>query len=94
MARLTGNQNCFSGEVTGITARGLQVAVGSLQLEVPFYPFKVGDNVQCCIRPEQIILLRAGQDLTQRTNVVQGRITSIMTDGLGSAYNSIWQIIG
>ena len=83
VARLTGTQNCFPGQVRGITPKGLQVSVGPLQLDVPFYPFKAGDQVQCCIRPEQVIMLRAGKELQQRSNVVRGQVVSIMTDGLG-----------
>jgi hypothetical protein len=51
-------------------------------LDTPAYPFSVGQIVQCCIRPEQIIMLRPGRGVKHRTNLVWGRIVSIMTDGL------------
>jgi ABC-type Fe3+/spermidine/putrescine transport system ATPase subunit len=82
VARLTGTQNYFAGRVIAVTGQGLQVAVGPLVLETPPYPFEAGANVQCCIRPEQVIMLRPDKATRQRKNVVQGRIISIMTDGL------------
>jgi molybdate transport system ATP-binding protein len=82
VAHLTGTQNCFSGEVIAATAQDFQVSVGSLLLTTPHYPFEVGQPVHCCIRPEQVILLRAGQRGKHRSNIVRGRIVSIMTDGL------------
>ena len=82
VARLTSTQNCFAGEVKVVTAQGLQVAIGPLLLDTPVYPFEVGQKVQCCLRPEQVIMLRPGQEGKHRTNVVRGKIVSIMTDGL------------
>jgi molybdate transport system ATP-binding protein len=82
VARLTGTQNCFAGEVKAINPQGLQVAAGPLLLDTPAYPFSVGQIVQCCIRPEQIIMLRPGREVKHRTNLVWGRIVSITTDGL------------
>jgi len=82
VARLTGTQNCFAGQVQAVTANGLQVAIDSLVLDTPAYPFEVGQTVQCCIRPEQVILLRPQKNRGSRKNVVRGQIVSIMTDGL------------
>ncbi len=82
VARLTGPQNCFAGQVTAATEKGLRVAVGPLILETPFYPFAVGQKVHCCLRPEQVTMLRPGRDLSHRTNLAQGKIVSIMTGGL------------
>jgi molybdate transport system ATP-binding protein len=82
VARLTGTQNCFRGEVQAVTERGLQVAVGPLVLDTPPYPFRVGQQVHCCLRPEQVIMLRPGRNVSRRTNRVEGEIVSIMTDGL------------
>jgi molybdate transport system ATP-binding protein len=82
VAHLTGNQNCFRGTIVAATDNGLQLAVGALTLETPPYPFRVGEQIQACIRPEQVILLRPGKDTSRRTNLVRGEIVSIMTDGL------------
>jgi molybdate transport system ATP-binding protein len=82
VAQLTGTQNCFTGMVQAMTNRGGQVMVGALLLNTPSYPFVVGELVQCCIRPEHVLLLRSNQNLSRYTNVVQGEIISIVTDGL------------
>ncbi len=82
VAQLVGTQNIFSAEVTGVTENGLQVAAGSVVLKSPLYPFDVGQEVQCCLRPEQVILLRPGWVSSRYTNVVETQVTSIMTDGL------------
>jgi molybdate transport system ATP-binding protein len=82
VARLTGTQNCFAGRVQCLNNSGLQVIVGSLVLDTPVYPFEVGQTVQCCIRPEQVLLLRPQQEPARKKNVVRGEIVSIMTDGL------------
>jgi molybdate transport system ATP-binding protein len=82
VARLTNTQNCFAGEVKAVTGQGLRVAVGPLLLDTPVYPFQVGHKVQCCIRPEQVIMLRSGKAGKYRPNLVRGKIVSIMTDGL------------
>jgi len=82
VARLTGTQNCFVGQVQMANKNGLQVAVGSLVLDTPAYSFEMGQTVQCCIRPEQVLLLRPQKNVGNRKNVVRGEIVSIMTDGL------------
>ncbi len=82
VARLTGTQNCFAGRVQAVTNNKLQVSVGPLLVDTPTYPFAVGQTVQCCIRPEQVLLLRPQKDAGHRKNVVRGEVVAIMTDGL------------
>ena len=82
VAQLTGTQNCFAGVVRAMTAGGGQVSAGALVLNTPAYPFEAGEPVQCCIRPEHVLLLRSNQNVGQYTNVVQGKIISVVTDGL------------
>lgn len=82
VAQLTGPHNCFTGQVRAASAQGVQVAVGSVFLDTPPYPVEVGQRVQCCLRPEQVILLRPGQQVGKYSNVVRGRIVAITTDGL------------
>jgi ABC-type Fe3+/spermidine/putrescine transport system ATPase subunit len=81
VAHLTRTQNCFAGEVRAVTPQGLQVAIGPLLVDTPPYPFTAGQKVQCCIRPEQVIMLRSERK-KQRPNIVKGKIVSITTDGL------------
>ena len=55
---------------------------GPLLLDTPAYPFEIGAPVQCCIRPEHVLILRPGYRTDHYTNIVQGRVVSIVTDGL------------
>ena len=50
--------------------------------DTPPYPLAVGQKVHCCLRPEQILMLRSDRDHNRYTNIVKGKIVSIMTDGL------------
>jgi ABC-type Fe3+/spermidine/putrescine transport system ATPase subunit len=82
VARLTGLYNYFAGEVQAVMDQGLKVAIGPLLLDTPPYPFAVGEKVYCCLRPEQVTLLGSDQQDENYTNVAQGQIVSITTDGL------------
>jgi len=82
VAELTGTHNVFTGVVRSIEEHGLSIISGNLQIEAPDYPARVGQTVQWCIRPEQIILLKSGSDIRQRTNVVLTEVVTITTDGL------------
>ena len=82
VAHLTGAQNCLAGTVSAVTAQGLVVQASPLRLDTPPYPLTVGKKVHCCVRPEQILLLRSNRASNRYTNVVRGRIVSIVTDGL------------
>ncbi len=82
IARLTGTQNCFAGQVQSVTSQGLQVAVGPLLLDTPSYPFGVGTQPHCCIRPEHVLILRPGYQIDHYSNIAQGRVVSVVSDGL------------
>jgi molybdate transport system ATP-binding protein len=82
VAHLTGTQNCFGGQVTQRTDQTLQIAVGPLQLQTDCRPLAVGQAVSCCIRPEQVILLRPGHRAGQYRNVVNTSVVAVTTDGL------------
>ncbi len=82
VAQLTGIHNCFTGVVQETTVQGTRIAIGPFLFDAPAYPFAAGQCVQCCIRPEQIILLKTKSAIETRKNVVQGEVVSIMTDGL------------
>ena len=82
VARLTGTQNCFPGQVVESTAEGVQVLVQGLQVDTPPYPFAAGDTVFCCIRPEQVILLHPGQDGNRYGNAFEAIVGSVVADGL------------
>ncbi len=82
VAYLTGNPNCFQGEIRAVNKNGLEVAVGPLRLTTEIHAFAVAQAVVCCIRPEQILLPLAGQDMGQQVNVVSAQIVAIFSDGL------------
>jgi len=82
VARLTNTQNCFKGTVLTASSQGLTVDIGPLTIETGPYPFTAGQAVQGCIRPEQILMLRQLDPRQPGPNTVQGRIVSIITDGL------------
>lgn len=80
VAHLTGMENFFTGRVVAVSTEGLTVQVGPMTLDTPPYPFTVGEVVQGCIRPEQIIMVRGHR--TSRHNILRARIIGLMTDGL------------
>lgn len=82
VARLLGPHNYFSGEVSRGTAQGLHVQAGPLLLETPFYPFALGQAVDCFLRPEQVLLLRSKENRQNYSNLAQVQVVSIVTDGL------------
>lgn len=82
VANLTNTQNFFAGTVVQANGAGLQVSVGPLRLDTPVYPFSPGQKVHCCIRPEQVLIIRPDRPARQHENLLQGRVVSIITDGL------------
>jgi molybdate transport system ATP-binding protein len=82
VAQLVGTQNCFPGVVKRITPNGSMIELGWLALNVNQVSFSVGQPVICCIRPEQVLLLRPKGGKSKRyANVVTGQVTAVMTDG-------------
>jgi len=82
VARLTNTQNCFTGTVLATSPQGLTMDIGPMTIETGPYPFAAGQTVQGCIRPEQILMLRQPGLKPAGPNTTQGRIISIITDGL------------
>ncbi len=82
VAQLTNTQNCFKGTILTASSEGMKIALGPIIVDTRPYPFAVGKRVQCCIRPEQILMLRHPNQNQPSPNTVQGRIVSIITDGL------------
>ena len=82
VAELVGMQNCFAGVIKRVTDHEMEVAVGPLMVRIPGRALSVGQQVTCCIRPEQVILLRPRRlEQSAYTNVVQVEIKTVMTDG-------------
>jgi molybdate transport system ATP-binding protein len=68
VARLTEVQNIWRGRVVG-AEDGVAVDLGRFELRAASGRFRPGDDVDCCIRPERVLLVRperlethAGQD--------------------------------
>ena len=62
VARLTGIRNLFSGRVAAAAAEGLTVAAGGVELLAPAGPFGLGEELLCCVRPEDVTLVRPDRD--------------------------------
>ena len=58
VARLTGIRNVFVGKVVASDERGLTIATPRFELLAPPGPYAIGEYVQCCLRPEDVILVR------------------------------------
>lgn len=61
VARFTGAKNIFEGVVTAIGSHQLEIAGDRFGVITPLYPCVVGQQVEFCIRPEEIMLVRPGQ---------------------------------
>ncbi len=81
VARITGVDNIFEGVVERSAPDGVRVRVGPLWLDAPAGAFVAGQAVVCCLRPEQVLLLRPGADATAYGNVVSARLEAVLTDG-------------
>jgi molybdate transport system ATP-binding protein len=58
VARLTGIRNLFIARVERAGPDGLLLDTGRLRLPAPPGPYGPGELVECCLRPEDVILLR------------------------------------
>ncbi len=84
VARLTGIRNLFRGRVIGADSNGLMVVVDGAELLTPAGPFAIGEEVLCCIRPEDVTLIRpersqrAGSDETR----LEGEVVRELDQGV------------
>ncbi len=69
VARFTGAKNIFTAVVDEVERPGsrggtegfLSLNEGHFSVRAPYYPYRVGDTVAFCIRPEEIVLVPARQ---------------------------------
>jgi ABC-type Fe3+/spermidine/putrescine transport system ATPase subunit len=89
VAELIATRNVLPGRVVGPTPDGLCVRVGPYDLETPPYPYRGGDAVGVCIRPEHVLLVRKAKEPHHgpRSNVVPGRIVREVAQG---AYQTLY----
>lgn len=81
VARLTGNNNFFEGEVIEPDAEGTRIRVGDVTLTGPPMALPPGMPVELGIRPERIMLLRKDLPVGKRANILEGRVVQELTDG-------------
>ncbi|MHB1004725.1 MAG: ABC transporter ATP-binding protein [Chloroflexota bacterium] len=63
VARFVGTKNLFRGVVGEATADQLALKAGNLVVRAPAGPYRAGDEVDFCIRPEEIMLIRPDREL-------------------------------
>ncbi len=81
VARLTGNNNFFAGELIEQDAEGTRIRVGDVVLTGPPMLLPTGMAVELGIRPERIMLLRKDLPIGKRANILAGRVVNELTDG-------------
>jgi molybdopterin-binding protein len=82
VARFVGVKNIFEGTVTSVDEVGgvMGISTGNFDLTSVFLPLAEGTHVTACIRPEEIILMRAEQKTSAR-NMILGKITDLFPTG-------------
>jgi len=92
VARFVGTKNIFRGTVRERGKDFLRIEGESFAVFTSLYPYKAGDEVEFCIRPEEIMLVRPGQEesLTIRENQVRGFITQEVAHG--SSYTLLFRL--
>jgi molybdate transport system ATP-binding protein len=63
VARFVGTKNLFRGEVLAVAEGQMSVKTGDLVVRTPSGPYRPGELVDFCIRPEEIMLVRPGRQL-------------------------------
>lgn len=79
-------RNIFSGEVVAVDEPGGSMRVKTRQFAVslPCEPgFRAGAEVEFCIRPEEVMIIREGQPLKDilKENILEGRILRVVDRG-------------
>ena len=84
VARLTGIRNLFAGRVAGSGRDGLTVDAGGIRLMAPAGPFGPGDELLCCVRPEDVTLVRPDRDRGMATGETRlaGRVVRELDHGI------------
>ena len=65
VARFTATKNLYRGEIVLTSAKELRVRVGELVVSTPPGPYEVGDVIDFCIRPEEVMLVRPDRDVAE-----------------------------
>jgi ABC-type Fe3+/spermidine/putrescine transport system ATPase subunit len=88
VAELTATRNILPGTVIDRDATGTRVRLGDSTFHGPPSEFAIGATVDLCIRPEHVLLVRAGQapHFEPRANLLSGAIVRDIAHG---AYHTL-----
>ncbi len=83
IARFMGAKNIFAGQIIETNGSLCQVKTDRFQVEATLDEHAVGDEVEFCIRPEDIMIVRPDRALSKavEANVFRGRILSANRQG-------------
>lgn len=96
VARLVGMKNIFSGKVQEINGEILKIATGSMLIEAEASNetrslglFKSHDEVEWCIRPEDVMILRRDQPVKNAVRENQLEVTVLEVE----RYGPTWEML-
>jgi len=83
VANFIGHINFFPGEVIDLSGdeMTLKISQTNLKVEIPPFPVSVGDRLKAVVRPESIDIVSAEKELSDRENVLEGRVEFAMYIG-------------
>ncbi len=83
VARFTGTKNIYAGTVRAVEQEQVLLETSYFSVVAPPYPCQVGQEVEFCIRPENIMVVRPSQPLRAavKENVLEGTIVDTLSRG-------------
>ncbi len=83
VARFVGAKNIFAGRVAAVNGSVGKIATARFEVAAPSAGLAVGEQVEFCIRPEDIMIVRPDRELSARveSNVFAGRIVTVSRRG-------------
>ncbi len=92
VARFTATKNLFRGRVMRSTEDGLELRAGNLVVQAPPGRGTVGQAVDFCIRPEEIMLIRPGEEVGRAVGSNQF-VGEIIREGAhGTSYTLLFKL--
>lgn len=83
VARFTGTKNIFRGMVQSVEAEHVVIQSNAFSVMAPQQPCRVGQEVEFCIRPESIMVVKPAQPLKEavKENLLDGVIVDQLPRG-------------
>jgi spermidine/putrescine ABC transporter ATP-binding subunit len=83
VANFIGHINFFPGEVIDLSGDEMtfKISQTNLKVKIPPFPVSVGDRLKAVVRPESIDIVSAEKELSDRENVLEGRVEFAMYIG-------------